>query len=102
MPVFLVSFDLTKGEHDYRSLWSRLREWGARQVLSSDWLIGRATTPSAIYDDLARYITPNDRVLVLGLTGEAVWGSSGLLLPDHEAKEMLIGAPQRPRTRRAR
>ena len=91
MPVFLVSLDLTKNDaHDYQPLWRRLREWRAKQVLYSDWFIAGNTTCRAIYDDLARFIHPSDRLLVLGLTGEGVWGSNRLMISDDEAKRMFV------------
>jgi hypothetical protein len=40
---------------------------------------------------VVRLIDPNDRLLVPGLTGEAVWGTNRLLVSDHEAKAMLVG-----------
>jgi hypothetical protein len=91
MPAFLVCYDLPHAgtDADYQRLWARLREWQAKQVLFSVWLIAGDTSPLAIYEDLVDYISATDRLLVMGVTGEAVWGNKRLLTPDHEAKEML-------------
>ena len=93
MPAFLVCYDLTDTETDadQQRLWARLREWRAKQVLYTAWLIAGDMTARAIYDDLVRYVDPNDRLVVLAVTGEAVWGSRRLLMPDQEAIDLLEG-----------
>jgi hypothetical protein len=54
-----VSFHLTTGEdHDHQPLWNRLREWRAKQVLDSEWLIACPTMSPEIYDEWSVSSTP--------------------------------------------
>lgn len=90
MAVFLVSYDLAKPEthEDYKRLWARLGQWNARRVLYSEWLVAAANTvtPTALRDDLLRFMDANDTILVVNIT-QAAWRR--LMIDDAEAKVMI-------------
>jgi len=81
MAVFVVSYDLRKPGRDYQPLWGRLAAWRAVRGLQSLWFINWDTNSTAIRDDLAKYVDPNDALFVGRLSGEAAWmgmqGTSG-------------------------
>jgi CRISPR-associated endonuclease Cas2 len=73
MALHLVSYDLDKPEQNYAGLIARLKELGAQRILYSEWFLVNQATPSAIRDDLLRFIDDNDRILVCELKNSAGW-----------------------------
>jgi hypothetical protein len=88
MRVYKVSYDLLQPGQNYEGLYERLRQYNAVRIMLSEWVIRTNTLKAAdIRDDLRRYIDTNDRLLVVGLTGEAAW--SGLLTTNEHFKNLL-------------
>lgn len=74
MALYLVSYDLDKpGQQDYPDLINRLHEFGAKRVLFSEWFLSHTATATALRDDLLRFMSNNDRILVVELKNIAAW-----------------------------
>ncbi len=87
MKIHLISYDLDKPGRDYKDLIARLKAMGAVKPLFSDWVLRTTATAEQVRDDLMRFIDANDRILVVGLTGEAAW--SNLMVTSDELKKSL-------------
>lgn len=85
----MISYDLDKPGQNYERLIKRLREHGCIRVLMSQWVLRTTWTAMQLRDDLANYVDSNDRLLVVGLTGEAAWTS---LLSTGETFKQTIAA----------
>ncbi len=66
MPVFTVSYDLTKEkpEHDYQVLHDELNKLGAHKVQYSYWLVNYQGTAKQLSDLLSKYMHDDDRLWV--------------------------------------
>jgi hypothetical protein len=87
MRTYLISYDLDKPGQNYDGLIVRLKALGAIKMLYSEWVLRAASTAVAIRGDLQRFIDSNDKLLVVGLTGEAAWTS--LMISDDSFKTTL-------------
>lgn len=91
MPAYLVSYDLINPpkDPDYTPIIKRLKEWGAKRVLYSEWALRTDATAAQLRDDLMQHIDSNDSLLVLKLTGEAAW--TKLMISNDDFKAILNG-----------
>jgi CRISPR-associated endonuclease Cas2 len=87
MKPYLITYDLDKPGQEYHQLIQRLKELGAVRVQYSDWLLRISASAAQIRDDLMRFTDSNDRLLVVGLTGEAAW--TNLMISHEKVKQSL-------------
>lgn len=87
MNKYLISYDLMKPGQDYKDLLNRLRAIGAVEILLSVWVLRTTATAVDVRQDLRRFMDANDRLVVVGLTGEAAW--TLLMIPDNSFKQTL-------------
>lgn len=67
--VYRISLDLKGAEHNYQSLWDRLKELGAIQILPTEWLISKPNRPytqlaGAVAVNLNKHLVKGDTLLV--------------------------------------
>lgn len=89
MTAYLISYDLDEPGQDYTDLWAALKQMGAKRVLYSEWIVNSAAGAVALRDYLLRFIDANDRLLVVGLSGEAAWNR---LMSTNEAFKQVVAA----------
>jgi hypothetical protein len=90
MKAYLVSYDLDKPGQDYTDLINAIVRIGGVKGLYSEWFVPTTTlSASQIYDYLAPFTDSNDRLLVVGLTGEAAWRN---LMVSNETVRKLLAA----------
>ena len=73
MGSYLISYDLDKPGQDYTDLIDAIKKLGDHKVLFSEWLVKCNYSASQIHDYLRKFMDGNDRLLVVGLSGEAAW-----------------------------
>lgn len=77
MAKYLVTYDLVGTEEtsaDYTRLIERIKQypnWG--KVQKSVWLVQTKRTASQVFQDLWAYMDANDRLLVIEVSGGAMW-----------------------------
>jgi CRISPR/Cas system-associated endoribonuclease Cas2 len=92
MALYLISYDIKENNSfEYQPLWDRLKEWAAKRVLYSEWVVdsdvGQAKN---IYDDIAPLLSMNDGLLVQEMTKNAAWDK--LKISDSSYYELLENA----------
>jgi len=88
MSVYLVSYDLDKPGKDYTGIIDAIRNMGGVKGLYSEWFVVTQTMDAkSIFDRLAPFIDSNDRLLILGLSGEAWWYN--LMIPNEAVSKLL-------------
>jgi hypothetical protein len=66
MPVFVVSYDLTRPRtEDYQKLWDALGRMNAKRVLLSQYAMHYGGTAAGLRDHLWAFMDANDRLLVM-------------------------------------
>jgi len=74
MAKYLVTYDLSKPGQNYDDLTEHLKAYGTySHSLQSVWLIVTDKTAKEVREAAQAYMDANDKVLVVGLTGEASW-----------------------------
>jgi hypothetical protein len=64
--VYVVSYDLRQPGRDYKSLFEELKRSPAWwHYLESTWLISTTENANQLYSRLARYLDPNDSILII-------------------------------------
>jgi hypothetical protein len=86
MSVYLVSYDLDKPGKDYTDVINTIKRMGGVKGLFSEWFVP-ALSAKQIFDALAPFIDSNDRLLIVGLSGEAWWYN--LMIPDEAVHKLL-------------
>jgi len=87
MKKYMIVYDLEKRGEDYEPMLNALRKLGALHVLYSKWVLKTSWTAVQLRDYLRQFIDTNDKLLVVGLTGEAAWTS--LFITDGSFKQTL-------------
>ncbi len=87
MKKYLISYDLDKPGQDYTSLIKELERLGAFKILYSEWILQSDASAVQLRDHLKAFIDSNDKLLVVGLTGEAAWTS--LMVSNDRFKQSL-------------
>ena len=90
--LYMISYDLVAPGRDYRALDERITSLAGRRILESQWLLTHTASCSDIWQDLYRFIDPNDRLLVNEMTNMATWRTAGLLITDAEMQAFLSTA----------
>jgi hypothetical protein len=75
MNKYLIVYDLERRGESYEPLLNALRTLGASHVLYSKWALRTNLTAVQLRDHLRQFVDANDKLLVVGLTGEAAWTS---------------------------
>jgi uncharacterized protein (DUF427 family) len=75
----LVSYDLAVPGQDYPRIIGRLEALGSVRVMWSTWAVYDSRSQQALFEDLARYVDFNDRLLVTGINGW--WGVNLMARP---------------------
>lgn len=88
MKAYLVSYDLDKPGQDYTDLIRTIEGLGGKKCLYSEWFIATNLNSSQLFDKLSPFIDRNDRLLILGVTGEATWWN--LMVPDQTVRQLLV------------
>lgn len=87
---YLISYDLDKPGKDYSGIIAAIHKLGGVKCLYSEWFIANTPLNAAqIFTRLAPFIDANDRILIIGLSGEAHWYN---LMTTDEATRKLIAA----------
>ena len=74
--LYLISYDLTLPDRDYKTLHRELRKMGAKPVLKSQWAVKlNNTTTTNLRDLLSDFLDDNDVLLVTLFTS---WASFNL------------------------
>jgi hypothetical protein len=71
MRTLLVGYDLNKAGQDYDDLIDVLETFDHWHDLDSTWLIRTDETPTAVRDNLKRFLDSNDELLVIDVSGDA-------------------------------
>lgn len=72
MQTMLVGYDLKKPGKDYSKLIDQLKSYKTWwHCLDSTWMIRTSLTHVALRDELRTFIDPNDKLLVIDVTGDA-------------------------------
>lgn len=87
MNNYLITYDLDKPGQNYGGLIGRLQEHGANRIELSVWILRTNWKAVKLRDDLRSFVDANDRLLVIGLTGEAAW--TNLLISGDQVKKFL-------------
>ena len=74
----LITYDLIKTHKDYKDLEDAIREnfptyW---HHLGSVWIVKTEMSIDEAYDALKYHIDSNDRLLIVGLSGNGVWSGA--------------------------
>lgn len=85
--AYLVSYDLDKPGRDYSRLVHEIARIGGVRILYAGWLIKCGISGVRLRDHLSNFIDADDRLVVLGLSGEAAW--TKLMVSDHRVKEFI-------------
>jgi hypothetical protein len=90
MSAYLISYDLDKPGKDYTSIINAIKNMGGVKCLFSEWFaVTTHLNAKQIFDKLAPFIDSNDRLLIVGLSGEAHWYN---LMISNEAAHKIIAA----------
>ncbi len=74
MKTYLISYDLRQPGRDYKTLFSALKSYGSWwHWLESTWMVKTTQSAGQVRDYLLAHIDRNDRLIVMGLDGEAAW-----------------------------
>jgi hypothetical protein len=73
--LLLVTYDLNNPEQTYPGLFTVLQVSGARQILSSVWIVITPSSAADLRDALQDLLYPNDRLLVVNVNDCAPWNS---------------------------
>jgi hypothetical protein len=68
--LFSIGYDLDKPGQDYHKLIVELKNLGAKRALMSQWMLDTDSTAKELRDHLAKFMDPNDRLLVIDV---ATW-----------------------------
>jgi hypothetical protein len=91
MALYLISYDLHAApEAQYVQLAATLREWRARKVLQSQWLIISTSPALTIVNALTPLVTAKDRILVTEITKQSAW--RGTLITDADLRAWFTHA----------
>jgi hypothetical protein len=72
--TYLIGYDLNMSGQDYSTLIEKIKELGDWwHCLDSTFIIKSTSTSISIRDYLTNFIDLNDKLLVVGLNGEAAW-----------------------------
>jgi len=86
--LFLISYDINeKDAFEYKPLWARLGEIGAKRILYSEWVVS-GSSASQLYDQIAPLLQKKDRLLVQEVTSNVSWDK--LLIGDAEFRNLVI------------
>lgn len=68
--IYVISYDLTKPNRDYTSLYESIKGCGAWwHYLESTWLVSTQMSAAQIYERLAGSIDSDDRLLIMRAGG---------------------------------
>ncbi len=87
MKRYLISYDLDQPGQDYTRLISEIERLGGVKILYSEWSLKTTYSAVQVRDHLRQFIDGNDKLLVLGVTGEAAWTS--LMVTDDRFKQLI-------------
>ncbi len=75
MDLFLIGYDLVKEGQNYDGLIQAIKSLPGTgwHHLDSTWVLRSSGTAPEIRDILVRHLGPNDKLLVVQLTGEGAW-----------------------------
>lgn len=81
---YVISYDLRQPGQDYDLLIDQLRQFGARRLLQSQWIVRwDGATAATIRNIITQYIDANDRLLVTCLDSDD-WAGRNLMVDPNE------------------
>jgi hypothetical protein len=83
--TYMIVYDLENRTESYEPLLNALRKLGALHVLYSKWVLKTNYSAVQLRDHLRQFVESGDKLLVVGLTGEAAWTS--LFVPNDDFKQ---------------
>ena len=75
MKNYMVVYDLERRGESYEPLLNALRGLGGLHVLYSKWVLKSDSSAKELRDYLRTFVDAGDKLLVVGLDGEAAWTS---------------------------
>jgi hypothetical protein len=73
MACLLVTYDLNRPGQDYHGLWAYLRQYQARRILLSVWVLKTEKTAANLLAEMTEHLLDNnDKVFVCSLAGSWV------------------------------
>jgi hypothetical protein len=79
MPVYVVSYDLTRPGQNYDTLWAELKRLGGQRVLQSQWAVNVNNTSAELRDHFWAYMDRTDRLLVMA-RDSGDWAGMNLMI----------------------
>ncbi|AKI01225.1 CRISPR associated protein Cas2 [Hoeflea sp. IMCC20628] len=74
MKSYLVAYDLHEDGQNYECITEKLKTYGTHwHAQRSVWIITTDQSAATIRDNLKGCVDDNDKLLVLGLSGEGAW-----------------------------
>jgi hypothetical protein len=84
---YLISYDLDQPGRDYSKFLNEIERLGGIRILYAEWMLKCNFSAVRLRDHLNHFIDADDRLVVLGLTGEAAWTS--LMISDQRLKQFI-------------
>jgi hypothetical protein len=85
--TYLVSYDLDRPDRDYSKFMHEIARIGGVRILYAGWLVKCNISGVRLRDHLSNFIDADDRLVVLGLNGEAAW--TKLMVSDHRIRQFV-------------
>lgn len=72
MNTMLISYDLRSPGKDYENLWKHLKSYSNwAKPLESFWLIKTSLSYESVWDETAKHIDSNDKLIVIDVTKDS-------------------------------
>ncbi|MCK4295503.1 MAG: SinR family protein [Candidatus Marinimicrobia bacterium] len=83
MNSYLICYDLLRPGQNYDTLIEKIKSLGTWcHAQQSVWIIKTTKNSVQIRDSLTPFIDQNDKLLIMGLTGEAAWTGFEITISD--------------------
>ena len=74
MPVYLVSYDITKKDaFEYKPLWDELERLKAVKTQLSEWLLSTTSSQKQVFDHFKAMLHKEDKLMITEITKRPHW-----------------------------
>ncbi|GJD86456.1 hypothetical protein [Methylobacterium haplocladii] len=78
MAIYLATFDLQAIEHDYSTLYSKLKSLGAHQAQATTWFIESDVPMLSLSDTFLGAMDGSDSLLLVAISPSTAWAATRL------------------------